>query len=414
MSRALAGAYPASAGYARLAWSNLAAQSAEQIALSGAAIVAVVMLGASEGQTGMLQTALTLPFMLFALPAGILVDRLSRVRLMVGAELLRTVALLAIVALVMADRLTWPMLAVAGFVAACGTVVFSIAAPALVPSIVTQDRLAEANARIELARTIAFAAGPALGGALVGWTGAGVAFGLAAALSLLAALSLTSVDEPHRPVSAPRHPLREGLEGLGFVARHAVLRPVFVTQFVFNTSYFVILAAFVPYAARHLGLSASGIGLTLGFAGAGMVIGALLAPALMRRLPFGLVVGIGPVSGFAAAVVMASTIWLPTPMLAALGFFLIGVGPILWVISTTTLRQAVTPTALLGRVSSVNILSYAARPLGAGVGAFVGWQLGAEACLILAAIGFLIQAIVIWTSPAVALRVQPEPESPRG
>ena len=76
----------------RLAWSNLAAQSAEQIALAAAPIVAVLLLGVGEGQTGLLQTALTLPFILFAIPAGLLADRISRRWLMAGAEALRAVS----------------------------------------------------------------------------------------------------------------------------------------------------------------------------------------------------------------------------------------------------------------------------------------------------------------------------------
>ncbi len=84
----------------RLAWSNLAAQSAEQIALAAAPIVAVLLLGVGEGQTGLLQTALTLPFILFAIPAGMLADRISRRWLMAGAEALRAAALLAILLLI--------------------------------------------------------------------------------------------------------------------------------------------------------------------------------------------------------------------------------------------------------------------------------------------------------------------------
>ncbi len=79
----------------RLAWSNLAAQSAEQIALVAAPIVAVLLLGVGEGSTGALQTALTLPFILFAIPAGLLADRISRRWLMAGAEALRAAALLS-------------------------------------------------------------------------------------------------------------------------------------------------------------------------------------------------------------------------------------------------------------------------------------------------------------------------------
>jgi predicted MFS family arabinose efflux permease len=392
----------------RLAWSNLAAQSAEQVALAAAPIVAVLQLGVGEGQTGLLQTALTLPFILFAIPAGLLADRISRRWLMAGAEALRAAALLATLLLIWFGLLTLPLLASLGFVAVCGTVAYSVAAPALVPSLVSPQLLPAANARIELARTVAFASGPALGGALVGWVGAAPAFGFAAALSVIAVVLLSGIFEPARAPAPRRHPLQEIKEGAAFVLHHALLRPVFITQFIFNTGWFVILAVFVPYAVRHFGLSAAGIGTVLAMYGVGMVVGALAAARVMRRLAFGTVIGLGPVTGFAAAVVMALTILIPTPWLAGLSFFLFGVGPILWVISTTTLRQSVTPPRLLGRVSAINIMSYGARPLGSALGAIVGGFFGAETCLYLAVAIFGVQALVILMSPAVSLARQPE------
>ncbi|WP_375314284.1 MFS transporter [Bradyrhizobium sp. A5] len=393
--------------FSRLAWSNLAAQSAEQIALAAAPIVAVLTLGVAEGQTGLLQTALTLPFVLFAIPAGLLADRISRRSLMAGAEALRAMALAAIVLLLALGALNLPLLALLGFAAVCGTVVYSVAAPALVPSLVSADLLPAANARIELARTIAFASGPALGGALVGWWGASPAFGFAAALSAIAVVLLSGIYEPARTPSPRRHPFQDIREGAAFVFHHPLLRPVFITQFIFNTGWFLQVAVFVPYAVRHLGLTAAGVGTVLTMYGVGMVIGALFATRVMTRIAFGTVVGLGPVTGFVAALVMALTVQVPSPWLAALSFFLLGVGPILWVISTTTLRQSVTPPRLLGRVSAINIMSYGARPLGSALGAIVGGVWSAEACLYLAAAVFGVQALVIWLSPAVALDRQP-------
>jgi hypothetical protein len=104
---------------------------------------------------------------------------------------------------------------------------------------------------------------------------------------------------------------------------------------------------------------------------------------------------------------MATTIAAPWAGLAAASFFLIGAGPIVWVISTTTLRQTVTPAHLLGRVSAINILAYGARPVGAGLGALIGASYGAEACLVAAAAGFILQAALILVSPAARLREQP-------
>ena len=386
-------------GFPRLAWSNLAAQSAEQIGLAATPLVAVLALGAGAGETGFLQTAQTLPFLLLAIPAGLLADRMPRRRLMALAEGVRAASLIAALALAQTGWLTLGWLALLGAVGACGTVAYSVAAPSLVPSLVPAGRLAAANARLELARTAAFVGGPAVAGALVGWTGAGAAFGLAAALSSGAAILLTGLEVGH--------PLADLREGAAFMRRHGLLLPILLTQFVFNTAFFVLQAVYVPYAVHHLGLTASQVGVTLATYGVGMVLGALLAGRVIRALPFGVVIVIGPVSGLGAALVIALTIWAPSFWLAALGFFLMGVGPILWVISTTTLRQTVTPSHLLGRVSAINIAAYGSRPLGAAIGGFVGGLYGAEAALLVAAGGFLIQAVVILTSPVLRLGEQP-------
>src|SRR5207245_4908343 len=219
------------ASFNRLAWSNLAAQSAEQIGLAAAPIVAVLALGAG--------------------------------------------------------------------------------AAGLVPALVPAGALAAANGRIELARTVAFAGGPALAGALVGWTGGAPAFGVAAGLSAAAVVLLAGVREPARPLIAGRRVLHDLRDGARFVFGHPLLRPVFLTQLVFNTAFFMLQAVYVPYAVHRLGLSAVAIGATLATYGVGMVAGALLAPPIIRVLRFGVVVALGPVAGLAAALVMVLTIWVP-------------------------------------------------------------------------------------------------------
>jgi predicted MFS family arabinose efflux permease len=392
----------------RLAWSNLAAQSAEQVGLAAAPIIAVLALGAGAGATGLLQAAQTLPFVLFAIPAGVLADRTSRRRVMTAAEAVRALSLVGILMLAQLEVLTLPLLAVLGFLGACGTVAYSVAAPALVPTLVPSAALAVANGRLELARTIAFAGGPALAGVLVAWLGGAPAFAVAAALSTCAVFLLAGLHEPARPAARSRDAVREIRDGAGFVFRHRLLLPVYVTQVVFNTAFFILQAVYVPYAVQRLGLTASTVGATLAAYGVGMIVGALLTPRIIRALPFGWVIALGPVAGFAAALVMTATIWAPSALLAGLSFFLIGAGPIVWVISTATLRQTVTPPALLGRVSAINITGYGARPLGALIGAAVGGLYGAEACLIVAALGFFIQAVVIIASPVRGLVHQPE------
>ena len=395
--------------FQRLAGANLAAQSAEQISLAAVPLIAVLALNAGPGEIGALATAQTLPFLLLSIPIGLLADRVSKRRLMVAAEALRTLAFVGLLMAALAGHLSLPLLALLGFLGATGTVGFSVAAPALVPSLVPREGLAVANGRLELARSIAFAAGPALAGALVAWAGASPAFVLAAMLSAAALVLLLGLPEPAASPLAPRrHPLTELKEGAAQVWRNPLLRPVFLTAVVWNIAWFVLQAAYVPYAVRTLGLSASQVGFTLGVYGAGMVVGALAAQRVLRALPFGLAVLLGPVVSVLAAATMVATLAWPSAVLAALSFFLFGVGPIIWTISSTTLRQTVTPGAMLGRVTAIFLsANMGARPLGAALGGWVGAAYGVQACLWLALFGFVVQALMIAGSAVCRLQRLP-------
>ncbi|MGB7192523.1 MAG: MFS transporter, partial [Collimonas pratensis] len=119
-----------------LTWSNLAAQSAEQLSLAATPIMAVLLLGAGPGEIGTLAAVQSLPFLLLSIPFGLLADRTSRKRLMVTAEALRMLALLGVLAALLTNHLSIPLLAVLGFIGAVGTVGFSVAAPAIVPALV--------------------------------------------------------------------------------------------------------------------------------------------------------------------------------------------------------------------------------------------------------------------------------------
>ena len=395
-----------------LATANLAAQAAEQVSLAAVPIVAVLALNAGPGQIGLLNTAQSLPFLLLAIPLGLWADRHSRRRLMAAAEVLRALSLALLLLAVASGRLSIALLAALGFAGASGTVGFSVAAPALVPALVPRDQLGAANSRLELARSAAFAAGPALAGAVVSWAGASAAFALATVLSAAAVVLLLRLPEPARSVAPARHPWLELKDGARQVWQHRLLRPILLTAVAWNLSWFVLQAAYVPYAMRSLGLSASAVGLTLASYGAGMVLGALAAPRVLAALPFGRVVVLGPAVSVAAMATMVATVVWPSGWLAGAAFFLFGVGPILWTISSTTLRQTVTPTAMLGRVSAIFLtVNMGARPVGAALGGLVGEVWGAPACLWLALGGFGVQALLIFRSPVRGLQQLPQPAS---
>jgi predicted MFS family arabinose efflux permease len=347
----------------RLAWSNLLAQSAEQLSLAAVPIVAVLLLKAGPGEIGLLASIQSLPFLLLSMPLGLLADRTSRTRLMALAE-----------------------------------------------TLVQVDGLAQANGRLELARSAAFAAGPALAGALIAWTGASAAFVLSGMLSVAAVLCLRGIVEPERAAMPARHPLLELQDGAKWVWQSDLLRPMMFCSIAWNISWFMLQAAYVPYAIHDLGLDASGVGVTLALYGVGMIVGALLAPRVVRALPFGQAILLGPYFSVLAAVTMALTLFWPHGWLAALSYFFFGAGPIIWTITSTTLRQTVTPRAMIGRVTSINIVaSTGARPLGAALGGVVGVSFPVSVSLWCVVLGFGLQAIIISASKIRTLKRLPEP-----
>ncbi len=399
-----------SASFRRLAWSNLLAQSAEQLSLAAVPIVAVLLLKAGPGEIGLLASIQSLPFLLLSMPLGLLADRTSRTRLMALSEMLRALALLLLLALIVTGNVSIAALAIIGFMAAVGTVAFSVAAPSLVPALVEVDGLAKANGRLELARSAAFAAGPALAGALIAWTGASAAFVLSGMLSVAAVLCLRGITEPARPSMPARHPLLELQDGAKWVWQSDLLRPMMFCSVAWNISWFMLQAAYVPYAINDLGLDASGVGVTLALYGVGMILGALLAPRVVRALPFGQAILLGPYFSVLAAITMALTLFWPHGWLAALSYFFFGVGPIIWTITSTTLRQTVTPRAMIGRVTSINIVaSTGARPLGAALGGVVGVSFPVSVSLWCVVLGFGLQAIIISASKVRTLKHLPEP-----
>lgn len=399
-----------SPSFQRLAWSNLLAQSAEQLSLAAVPIVAVLLLQAGPGEIGLLASVQSLPFLLLSMPLGLLADRTSRTRLMVQAETLRALALVLLLTLIVTGQVSIMSLAVIGFLAAVGTVGFSVAAPSLVPALVHAEGLAQANGRLELARSAAFAAGPALAGALIAWTGASAAFVLSGMLSMTAVLCLRGIREPTRAAMPARHPLLELQDGARWVWKSELLRPIMFTSIAWNIAWFMLQATYVPYAIRELGLNAGGVGVTLAAYGVGMIVGALLAPRVVALLPFGQAILLGPYFSVLAAVTMAMTLVWPQGWLAGLSYFLFGAGPIVWTITSTTLRQTVTPRAMIGRVTSINIVvSTGARPLGAALGGLVGANAPVSVSLWCVVMGFGLQAIVISASRVRTLQRLPAP-----
>lgn len=376
--------------------------------MATAPIIAVYLFQATPSETALLQMVQSAPFLLLAIPAGILADRLSRRSMLVAAETLRASCFAVILLLLFSGSLSLMALAVLSFLGAAGTVAYNVTVPGTTPLLVGRQDLAVANSRLELARSIAFTAGPGIAGLVYSAVGGACSYAIALVLSLMAVILVAAIA-PARPAFARRHLLVELREGFGFTFGNIHLRPVLFTAVAFNTSWFILQASFVPYAATHLQMDAAAVGAAMAVYGVGMVCGALLTPKLSKALTFGNVVILGPIGGFAGAVLMAVSIWAPTRAAVWAGFFFFGVGPVIWAAATATLRQAVTPAALIGRVSAViTTFTFGARPLGALIAAAIAARYGSPACIVAALAGFGLQLAIIMYSAVRRLAAIPE------
>lgn len=399
---------PLPSRFTRIAWSSVTTQMAEQIALVAVPLAAVLMLGAGATETAVLQVAQTLPFLVLAIPFGLIIDRTSPQRILLASELLRMATLGGIVMLIALDALSFGALLALSCVGAIGTVGVSVAVPSSVPRIVASGRLMDANRWLELGRSAAFVSGPVLAGAIVSAAGAGTALIVATIACAAAAVLLVRLDIPRSAPSPRTSAWTEAAQGMRYVLTHRYLRPMIATSTIFNIGWFLIQSVFVVYAMDELGMTPATVGLAMGAYGAGMVIGAALSQPLSRRLRFGLMTVLGPAGGFIAATLMVTTLWIPSPLLALISFFLFGLGPVLWTISTTSLRQAVTPAPLIGRVSSLVVVStYGARPIGAGLGVAISATFGMTWCIAAAVVVFALQLVVVLASALPAVRELP-------
>jgi predicted MFS family arabinose efflux permease len=211
------------------------------------------------------------------------------------------------------------------------------------------------------------------------------------------------------PPRAPRQPFHRAIaEGGTFVLRHPFLRPIALCAIAWNLAFFAFTALFAPYAARVLLMEPAMIGLASSIAGVGSILAALFGPMLIARLPTGGLLIFGPATSLLGVAALAlAPAGLGAPALG-LAFLLLGFGPILWFITQTSLRQAVTPQALLGRVSAtMTTAMYGMRPLGALAGGFAGEWLGLERAIWLPIVLFALSLVAILASAMPRLKVMP-------
>lgn len=399
---------PFTPAFNRLFVTAACVQAADQIALAALPLTAVLTLGAGPGLVGALVAAQTAAWLVVSLPAGVIVDRFPKAIVMRAALAICLGA--ALLASLAAFRSSIVLLAIAAFLAAAGTVIFVLVQIGFVPDLVAPQALPRANARIELARATAAASAPFIAGQLATHVSPAAGYPLAALLALGALIAGIGFRLPDSRSGAARPPVGQAIaEGARFVLGQPLLRAIGLCAIFWNFAFVALIATFVPFALARLGTDAAGAGLALGINGLGMIAAAAVAPAIFRRVSPAVVLLFGPTSSALGAFLLALSPFAGGLPGAALAFGLIGFGPMLWLVMQTSVRQIVTPPALMGRVTAtIQVAIYGIRPIGALAGGFVGQVFGLDAAMAMVVLAFTASALVSLASPLARLSAMPE------
>ncbi len=384
-----------------------------QITMLALPLAAILVLDASATEVAVLAALEWLPWLLFSLPVGALVDRMRRRPVLVLADVGRAAALLSVPAAYAADVLTLEQLYAVGFVTGVMTVFFDVAYQSYLPSLVERRRLADGNSKLEISRSGAQLAGPGAAGGLVQLLTAPIAILFDAVSFLVSAALLGRIRREERfqkPTDGTR--LRtEIVEGIRYVFRDPILRPSMA--FVAASNFFgnVLWTIFLVYAVRRLDWSPGTIGLVLTLGNLGFLAGAVLAPRIGTRLGVGpTLVGSAVLGGWPLLLVPLAPAGYSIPAVVA-AVAIASFGGVLYNVVAISLFQAITPDRLLGRMNaSRRFVVWGVIPLGSlASGGLAAW-IGLRPTLLVGAIGAAVAFLPLLLSPVRSLRAVPDEE----
>jgi MFS family permease len=388
--------------------------------ISGLAIpwLAAVELDASPLEFSLLGVLGFLPFILFALPAGVWVDRLRRKPILIIGDSSRAVLLGLIPVLWALDVLDIWHLLVIQFVIGVFTVFFDVAYQSYLPSLVEREDLVEGNAKLQLTVSVALVAGPGLTGLLIAAMSAPYAIVLDAISFVVSTVFMLAIRRgetlPEKTEGAPKpRMLPELKEGLAFVVRHPHLRAIAACTGSANFFGSIVFTILVLYAVRVLHLSSGTVGVIFAMFGAGSILGALVASRVQKAIGVGWAI-ISPAILFSVATLAypLAPQSSPVPLLIA-GALLIGYGGTAYNITQVSLRQAITPERLQGRMNaSMRWIVWGTLPLGQLAGGVIASVWSLHAALWVGAIGSLFTFLPVLLSPVRSIREMPASVDP--
>ncbi|MHB1875668.1 MAG: MFS transporter [Streptosporangiaceae bacterium] len=386
-------------------------------------LTAVVALHATTFEVGALTAAGTVSFLLVALPAGMLVDRVRKRRLMLGCDLARTAIIGSVPVAAAFGVLTMAQLFAVALLAGLATVFFDVAYQSYVPVLLDRRRLHDGNGKLGATQAFAQVTGPGLGGALFGVLRAGamtvdaVSFAFSAAsLALIRVRQPRSVGQP-RPAGestpSPRGALRaEFLAGLAFVLRHPVLRKIAACTGTANLFGQIAFALEIVFLIRVVHVAPAAAGLLVAVGGIGGILGGMLSGPLSRKIGTARIIWVSMLVFGAVPVVLPLT--GPGPALAFFPVATFGLGftATIYNIAQLSYRQLICPPELLGRMNAaMRWIVWGTLPLGGLLGGALGGLVGIRPALWISVIGSWAAALWVVFSPLRRMRDIPADDS---
>ncbi|MFE6520991.1 MFS transporter [Streptomyces sp. NPDC057794] len=395
--------------FRRLWAGQTASQLGEHACLVVLPLIAVLTLHTDAGRLGDLRAVGQAPVLLLSLFVGAWVDRWRTRTVMVLADAGRAVALGAAALAGLLGVLGLPALLVVAFAVGALSVFFDVAYQTSLVRLVARDQLVRGNSALEGSRSAAQTGGPALGGTLVSLLSAPVAAAGGALFFVVSFLSIRRIRRiepvPDRAARPPR--LRRRITaGVRFVARDPALRAVGLASAAFQFSFAATMTVYLLFLPRELHLPGSAVGLSLAATGPGALVGSLLAARLPGRFGHGVVLVSAAALGDG---VLLCVPWLrgpaavTVPALVAVNFLFGAFGQLVNV-TTMSVRQALAPDAMQGRVAAtITWAGMGVAPLGSLLGGLVAEQWGLRTGLVVTASGMLLSPAVMALSPLARL-----------
>jgi MFS family permease len=396
-------------------------QIGTQVSLLALPLVAINVLDATTFEVGALTAVEFSPFVLFGLLAGVVVDRLPRRPVLVWSDLGRAIALATLPLAYAVDALTYGQLLVVVFTTGTLTVFFDVAYMSYLPALIDRDQLADGNAKLEISRSAAQIAGPGIAGVLVQVVGAVtavVADAVSFVVSAIAIRGIRAEEVVERPAEVDdgdaagrmRRVGREVREGLTYVLGHRYLRAIALCTATSNFFSSMTQAVFLLYAVRELDYSAGLVGLIFVIANVGILIAATTAGRVTAAIGLGRAIWMSIMLGGVGGLLYAIA-----PRDAAFAWFVAGnllfaATGTLYNIDQVSLRQAITPHRLQGRMNaSMRFMVWGTMPFGSLAGGALGAAIGLRPTLFIAGIGGVTAFLWVYFSPVRTLKHFPEP-----